>query len=305
MDDLSGVVGSLYREFYPRRGCGQAASYIPALAGVSVEQFGVAVQPVGGEVIAFGDARVGFTIQSISKLFAFVLAFRGRGEALWHRVSKEPSGMSFNSLTQIEAHQGIPSNPFINAGAMVVVDMLLSDYVDPLDEVCSFIGALVGIGTVGYDEEVYRSEQEFGNRNAALCYLMKSFGNIENEVSRVLSLYFKLCSIRLCCVELAQAVQFLAGQGVNPLSGERVLSESQTKRTNALLLTSGMYNEAGDFAFRVGMPAKSGVGGGIVGLIPGSLTIVTWSPGLNAIGNPMLGMDFMEAFTTRTGLSIF
>lgn len=281
------------------------ASYIPALSRVDGRHFGVAVQPLKGQVVECGDTRVRFTIQSVSKLFAFVLAFASRGESLWQRVGKEPSGLSFNSLYQLEDDQGIPRNPFINAGAMVISDILMEDYEQPFDRLSSFIGALTGCSSVDYDEEVFISEVEYGNRNAALAYLMKSFGNVRHSVPELLEFYFRQCSLLMNCAELAQAIQFLANHGVNPLTGERVLTFSQTKRTNALMLTTGLYNEAGDFAFRVGIPAKSGVGGAIAGVIPGELSVVTWSPGLNKIGNSLLGIDFLEEFTTRTGLSIF
>lgn len=302
---LAEVVETLFNEYALKRGLGKVADYIPALAKVDARQFGVAVQTLSGDKLDFGDAKVRFSIQSISKLFAFTMAFAERGEMVWERLGKEPSGTSFNSLFQLEAENGIPRNPFINAGAMVITDMLLDDFNDPMSELLGMLHNLTGCSTIDYDEEVYRSELAYGSRNAALCYLMKSFGNIHHSVRQVLDLYFMQCSICMTCVELAQAVSFLACRGVNPLTNTEFLTASQTKRTNALMLTTGLYNEAGDFAFRVGIPAKSGVGGGIVGLIPGELTVATWSPGLNALGNSQLGIDFLEEFTTRTGLSIF
>ncbi len=302
---LRSIVEGLFAEFSPRRGLGKVANYIPALGTVDAHQFGVAVQPLEGECICCGEAQVRFSIQSISKLFAFTMAFAARGERIWERIGKEPSGTSFNSLFQLEAENGIPRNPFINAGAMVITDMLIDDFDDPMGELLAILHQLTGCHSIDYDEEVYRSELAYGSRNAALCYLMKSFGNIHHSVRQVLDLYFMQCSVRMTCEELAQSVQFLAQHGVNPLSGDAFLTPSQTKRTNALMLTTGLYNEAGDFAFRVGIPAKSGVGGGIVGLIPGELTVATWAPGLNSLGNSQLGIDFLEEFTTRTELSIF
>ncbi|PID90618.1 MAG: glutaminase [Bacteroidetes bacterium] len=299
------TVDSLYWDFYPRRGAGRVADYIPALAQVDGSSFGVAAQLINGSCVGRGDYQHRFSIQSVSKLFAFTMAFAGRGDRLWKRLTYEPAGISFNSLVQLEAEEGIPRNPFINAGAMVISDILLDDYADPTAEMLAFLRRLTGVEDLSYDEEVYRSELETGNRNAALAYLMKSFGNIHHHVDDVLATYFQQCSITMSCEQLAQAVQFLANQGVNPLTGRPILSPSQTKRTNALLLTTGLYNGAGDFAFRVGIPAKSGVGGGIAGIIPGYLSVVTWSPGLNSIGNSELGIDFLEEFTTRTGLSIF
>lgn len=303
--DFTVIAESLYARFSQIESRGRAADYIPALAKVSTNHFGVALQLLGETSVGFGDWQQRFSIQSVSKLFTFAMAFSQRGETIWDRLGKEPSGAAFNALFQLEAEKGIPRNPFINAGAMVISDMLMADYDDPMGELLSFLHTLTGDDTITYDEEVFRSELAYGNRNASLAYLMKSFGNVEHEVPDLLRFYFMQCSITMSCAQLVQAVQFLANQGVNPLSKQPVMTASQTKRTNALLLTSGLYNEAGDFAFRVGIPAKSGVGGGIVGVIPNHLAIATWSPGLNELGNSALGIDFLEEFTTQTELSIF
>lgn len=303
--EFTAVLESLYRRFSQVEARGRAADYIPALASVPTSHFGVSLQLLGESGVGFGDWQERFSIQSISKLFTFAMAFSLRGESIWERLGKEPSGEAFNALFQLEAERGIPRNPFINAGAMVITDMLMTDYGNPMARLLSFLHGLTGDETIGYDEEVFRSELAYGTRNAALAYLMKSFGNVKHEVPELLRFYFMQCSITMSCAQLVQAVQFLANQGVNPLNNRPVMTASQTKRTNALLLTSGLYNEAGDFAFRVGIPAKSGVGGGIVGVIPNHLAIATWSPGLNELGNSALGIDFLEEFTTQTRLSIF
>lgn len=302
---FAATIESLYQDFQSRRGVGEVASYIPALAKVDPMRFGVCAQLVGQEPVGHGDCDMPFSIQSISKLFAFTMAFAGRGDRVWKRIGNEPSGTSFNSLVQLESEEGIPRNPFINAGAMVICDILLDDYDDPTAEMLAFLSRLTGDSGISFDEEVFHSELSYGARNASLAYLMKSFGNIHHPVDLVLRTYFQQCSITMSCVQLAQSAQFLANHGVNPLTGRPVLTPSQTKRTNAILLTTGLYNEAGDFAYRVGIPAKSGVGGGIVGVIPGYLSVVTWAPGLNKIGNSLLGVDYLEEFTTQTGLSIF
>lgn len=303
--DFTEILGSLYAQFSRVGVRGKVADYIPALAKVSPMRFGVALHLLGEEPIGFGDWQMRFSIQSVSKLFTFAMAFSQRGETIWGRLGKEPSGAAFNALFQLEAEKGIPRNPFINAGAMVISDMLMSDYDDPMQQLLRFLHELTGDDSIGFDDEVFRSELEYGNRNASLAYLMKSFGNIQHAVPDLLHFYFMQCSITMSCEQLVQAVQFLANRGINPLTRQAVMTASQTKRTNALLLTSGLYNEAGDFAFRVGIPAKSGVGGGIVGVIPDHLAIATWSPGLNELGNSELGIDFLEEFTTQTRLSIF
>lgn len=303
--DFTAILESLYARFSQVETRGKAADYIPALAEVSTSHFGVALQLLGEASVGYGDWEQRFSIQSISKLFTFAMAFSQRGEAIWDRLGKEPSGAAFNALFQLEAEKGIPRNPFINAGAMVISDMLMSDYENPMQQLISFLHSLTGDASIGYDDRIFRSELEYGNRNAALAFLMKSFGNVEHAVPDLLRFYFMQCSITMSCAQLVQAVQFLANQGINPLTKQPIMTASQTKRTNALLLTSGLYNEAGDFAFRVGIPAKSGVGGGIVGVIPNHLAIATWSPGLNELGNSALGIDFLEEFTTQTELSIF
>ena len=303
--EFSTILQELYAQFSRREERGKVADYIPALAKVQPSHFGVSLQLLDEKPIGYGDWQMRFSIQSVSKLFTFAMAFAQRGETIWERLGKEPSGTSFNALFQLEAEKGIPRNPFINAGAMVISDMLMSDYDKPMQQLLKFLHRLTGDESIGYDEEVFLSELEYGNRNAALAYLMKSFGNIHHAVPELLRFYFMQCSITMSCAQLVQAVQFLANRGKNPLTSKAEMTPSQTKRTNALLLTSGLYNEAGDFAFRVGIPAKSGVGGGIVGVIPGHLAIATWAPGLNELGNSALGINFLEEFTTRTRLSIF
>lgn len=303
--DFTRILGSLHDQFARVETRGEVANYIPALAKVNPRCFGVAMRLLNEQTVGFGDWQTRFSIQSVSKLFTFAMAFSQRGETIWNRLGKEPSGAAFNALFQLEAEKGIPRNPFINAGAMVISDILMSDYDDPMNALLKFLHGLTGDESIGYDEEVFRSELEFGNRNASLAFLMKSFGNIEHPVPDLLRFYFMQCSISMSCAQLVEAAQFLANRGINPLTQRPVMTASQTKRTNALLLTSGLYNEAGDFAFRVGIPAKSGVGGGIVGIIPDHLAIATWSPGLNALGNSELGIDFLEEFTTQTQLSIF
>jgi len=289
----------------PLFGKGKVADYIPMLGEVDPRKFGIALVTLDGEEHVIGDANEKFSIQSISKVFTLAMAFAKKGEELWKRVGLEPSGNPFNSLVQLEYEKGIPRNPFINAGALVVTDVLLDTFPNPKSSLLDFVRKISGIDDVYYDYDVARSERETGFTNAALVNFMKSFGNIHNHVEDVLDVYFHQCSITMSCRDLARAFLFLANHGVLPGTGERVLSISQSKRLNAIMLTCGFYDQAGEVAFRVGMPGKSGVGGGIVAVIPNELAIAVWSPELNEYGNSLIGVEALELFTTLTGRSIF
>lgn len=305
MRDLQPLLDSIAGRVKPLTSRGCVASYIPALAQVPAERFGMAVVTLDGQVAQVGDAAQPFSIQSIAKVFSLTLALRELGDGLWQRVGREPSGNAFNSLVQLETEQGIPRNPLINAGAHVVADVLLERYPDAGAELLAFVRARSGSARVMVDDVVARSERETGHRNRALAHFLKSFGNLRGSVDVVLDFYFRQCALSLTCVELARAMSFLANRGVCPSSGERVLDPQATKRVNALLLTCGTYDEAGEFAYEVGIPAKSGVGGGIVGIVPGQLAVCVWSPALNAKGNSLAGSAALELFTTETGLSVF
>ena len=265
-------------------GQGRVADYIPALEKVNPRQFGMAVATLDGQEYSTGDAQVCFSIQSISKVFTLAMVTRHVGDDIWDAVGREPSGNPFNSLVQLEYEQGKPRNPFINAGALVVTDRLISLYPHPKDAMLEFVRSLCGNDDIYYDKEIARSERLNADRNMSLAYLMKSFGNIRNDVDTLLDVYCHQCAISMSCVDLARAFLFLSNRGVNPFSGKQVLSVSQAKRLGALMLTCGFYDESGDFAFRAGLPGKSGVGGGIAAYIPGNLAVTVWSPELNRHG---------------------
>ena len=295
----------IYAALQPVIGEGKVASYIPELASVSPNQFGMAVVDFAGNVFAVGDATKRFSILSISKLFALTLAFQREGDSLWSRVGREPSGNPFNSLVQLEREQGKPRNPFINAGALVITDMLASQYENPQEALLDFVRDLANAPGVQINGRVGESEVRTSSRNAAMAHFMKSFGNLNNRVGEVITAYCHHCAIEMSCVELARAVGFLANKGVNPLNGSVVIDPSSAKRLSALMLTCGTYDAAGDFAFRVGLPAKSGVGGGIVAILPGECGICVWSPALEESGNSHAGSMALEMFTSLTGRSIF
>ena len=282
---------------------GKVASYIPALARVPVGQLGIALRTHDGEEAFAGDATTPFSIQSISKLFTLALGMRELGESLWDRIGREPSGSAFNSLVQLESENGVPRNPFINAGALAVTDRLLG-VIDAKAGMLALLSSLCG-EPVGFDEEVAASEAATGFRNVALVNFMKSFGRIDNDAGAVLDAYFHDCSIRMSCLQLARAAGFLCRDGLHPFTGAQVVTERQARRINALMLTCGTYDAAGEFAYRIGLPCKSGVGGGIVAVVPDRLTVCVWSPALEPGGNSVLGIQALELFAARTGLSIF
>ena len=282
---------------------GKVASYIPALARVPAAQFGIALRTCDGQEAAAGDCSTKFSIQSISKLFALAMGMRVLGEELWQRIGREPSGNPFNSLVQLENEQGTPRNPFINAGAIAVTDRLVS-HGDAKAEMLALLSSLCN-EPVAFDEEVAASEAATGFRNIALGNFMKSFGKIDNDVAAVLDVYFHHCSVAMNCVQLARATGFLCHDGAHPFTGESLMTERQARRINSLMLTCGTYDAAGEFAFRIGLPCKSGVGGGIVAVVPDRLTLCVWSPALDGTGNSWLGRQALELFVAKTGLSVF
>jgi glutaminase len=285
--------------------CGEVATYIPALGDVDSNKFGIHLATVDKVHFGYGDASEKFSIQSVAKVLSLTLALKLKGNEIWDRVGIEPSGSAFNSLVQLEYEDGIPRNPFINAGAIVVCDILVSCLADPKTDLLTFIRSSSGIGDIDYCLSIMNSEKGAGFRNYALANFMKDFGNIHNDIEIVLDLYFHLCSIEMTCEELAQSFLFLASSGVNPITKEEVISTQQTKRINAVMLTCGFYDEAGEFAFRVGLPGKSGVSGSIVAINPGEYCIAVWSPKLNVNGNSYKGIKVLEALTSKTQSSIF
>lgn len=302
--DFQTLLDEIHTELRPLMGTGgKVATYIPALARVSPHQFGIALRTCAGETAAAGDSAVPFSIQSMSKVFSLTLAIRALGEAMWDRIGREPSGSPFNSLVQLETERGIPRNPFINAGAIAVADRLVSQG-DAKAELLALLSRLCG-EPVAIDAEVARSEADTGFRNTALANFMKGFGTLDNDIATVLDVYFNQCAIHMSCEQVACAAGYLCRDGRHPLAGTPVLSTAQTRRVNALMLTCGTYDAAGEFAFRIGLPCKSGVGGGIVAVVPDRLTLCVWSPALDDTGNSWLGRQALELFVAKTGLSVF
>ncbi|WNY87202.1 glutaminase B [Leclercia adecarboxylata] len=300
------MLDAILAQVRPLLGKGKVADYIPALASVNGNKLGIAITTVDGQHFQAGDATERFSIQSISKVLSLVAAMRQYDEdEIWQRVGKDPSGQPFNSLLQLEIEQGKPRNPFINAGALVVCDMLQSRLSAPRQRMLEIVRQLSGVSDIGYDSAVARSEFEHSARNAAIAWLMKSFGNFHNDVPTVLQNYFHYCALKMSCVELAKTFLFLAAQGYAPHLSEPVVTPMQARQVNALMATSGMYQNAGEFAWRVGLPAKSGVGGGVVAIVPHEMAIAVWSPELDDAGNSLAGVTALEHLTQQLGRSVY
>ena len=292
----------------PRRAEGKVADYIPALARVSPDRLGIAFAGADGVVHGAGDCDEPFSIQSISKIFTLALALEKVGVDLWQRVGREPSGSAFNSIVQLESEHGIPRNPLINPGAIVVTDALIGEEGSAdaaIETLLTLLRAQARDPSVAVDEEVAASESETGARNRSLAWFMRSFGNLHNPVEVVLGAYFRQCAVAMSCRQLAKAGRFLAFDGRNPETGAIVCPPRRARRINSVMMLCGHYDNSGEFAFRVGLPGKSGVGGGILAIAPGHGSIAAWSPALNASGTSAAGAAALEALVGRTGWSVF
>ena len=286
---------------------GKVADYIPQLAHVDLNQFGIAVATPDGQVYAAGDASTLFSIQSISKVFTLTIGLGKLGDAIWTHVGREPSGDPFNSIMVLEKESGRPRNPFINAGAIAVVHSIMMGHEpkETLGEILRFVHFIADDDSIRFDHKVAASEMEHRDRNAALAHFMKSFGHLKHDVDKVLGVYFHQCSIAMSCQQLARAGLFLVSNGVNQPTGVRVINAQQSRRINSLMMMCGHYDGAGEFAYRVGLPGKSGVGGGILTIAPGKGSIAVWSPGLDHVGNSKLGLKALELLVQKTGWSVF
>ncbi|MEM8824648.1 MAG: glutaminase, partial [Pseudomonadota bacterium] len=300
--DLQPILDTIASDMAAEPERGQVASYIPELACIDPQQFGIAAALPDGRTLVAGDADVPFSIQSVSKVFTLSLALGRLGDDLWHRVGVEPSGQAFNSILQLEREAGIPRNPFINAGALVVTDTLLQGRKskEVLAELLGFVRQAAGDDAIHIDPKVARSEADHGDRNLALAHFMAAHGNLRHPAAETCGTYFHQCAIAMSCRQLAQAGRFLVG-GLSP----DLVSPARARRILALMLTCGHYDASGDFAFRVGLPGKSGVGGGILLVAPGCASLAVWSPGLNRNGNSRLGTLAAERLAAETNWSVF
>lgn len=310
--DWSVIMQAVAEAAHPHIGSGKVADYIPALACVDPRKFGMAVALGNGDTHCLGDADESFSMQSVSKIFTLALALKIYGSDLWERVGREPSGSPFNSIVQLESEKGKPRNPLINAGAIVTTNHLVQHYcrdgadsVDAIEKLLDLLRTQARQQNIYVDDVVALSESETGSRNRALAHFMSGFGVVRGDIERTLAVYFRQCAIAISCRQLARAALFLAFDGCDPVTGERVLTSRRCRRINAVMMMSGHYDNSGDFAYRIGLPGKSGVGGGILVVAPGHGTIATWSPGLNDAGTSMVGAIALEELVRQTGWSVF
>ncbi|MDO1501640.1 glutaminase [Winogradskyella maritima] len=299
------IIHKIYHSINELENYGKIADYIPQLSCIDPEKFGIYFRTAIGEEYGTGDYQTKFSAQSISKVLSLTLAYKLEGDEIWNRVGVEPSGNAYNSLVQLEDENGIPRNPFINSGALVICDILVSRLKNPKDEFLQFVRSLCSAENVGYDLSVATSEKSVGYRNIALCNYLKSFGNIKNKPNDVLDFYFTMCSLEMSCENLSKAFMFLVSDAHKGNDNQPIINPIKADRINALMQTCGFYDESGEFAFRVGLPGKSGVGGGIIAVYPEKYSIAVWSPRLNAKGNSYRGMKALELFTTYTKTTIF
>lgn len=303
--DYQQILNSIYNEVNQLDNNGLIAEYIPELAKVDASKFGISLIDKQQNAYSVGSATESFSIQSISKVYTTALIFSEIGNDLWKRVNFEPSGNAFNSLVQLEYENGIPRNPFINAGALVIADLMLEHFENPIADFLAFVRTLANSKNINYNLNVVNSEKETGFRNAALVNYIKSYGNIKNNPEDVLEFYYHQCALEMNCEDLAKSFQVFSNNGINPYNNERLLTSSQCKRLNALMQMCGFYDQAGEFTFKVGLPGKSGVGGGVVAVFPNNYTVAVWSPKLNKKGNSVYGLETLERLTTITEASIF
>ena len=303
--EFQDILDSIYKEVNQIENTGKVADYIPELAKIDAEKFGISLIDCNQNVYSVGNASESFSIQSISKVLTTALIFSKIGNDLWTRVGYEPSGNAFNSLIQLEYEKGIPRNPFINAGALVIADLMLEHFENPKALFLDFARELSENQNINYNQKVIQSEKENGYRNAALVNFIKSFNNIKHQPEEVLDFYYHQCSLEMGCEDLAKCFQVFANNGIIPKTKNKFLTSSQCKRMNALMQMCGFYDQAGEFTFKVGLPGKSGVGGGVVAIFPNQYTVAVWSPKLNKKGNSFYGLETLERLTTRTETSIF
>jgi glutaminase len=307
MNDLQATLNALVADMTARTDRGEVADYVPALRRVDPKKFGIAVACTDGRLFMSGDAEEPFSVQSLSKVFTLTLALGSVGDSIWHRVGHEPSSEPFNSIVELEREKGIPRNPFVNAGALVVADILLASHEprETIGEILRFMRFLAEDDTIVVDGRVARSERQTDYRNAALANYLAGMKNLRSSPERVLGVYAHHCAISMSCRQMASAARFLADGGRNPRSGLQIVSAERARRINALLLTCGQYDGSSEFAFQVGLPAKSGVGGGILAVVPSVAAIVVWSPGLDPNGNSLLGIVALQRLAISQAWSVF
>ncbi len=286
---------------------GQLADYIPALTRADKTHLGVAVHTVDGNVFSSGDTNIPFSIQSISKIFSLTYVLNDCGIAgVLHKVGMEPSGNPFYSLVQLEYESGKPRNPLINAGAIAITSLINGTGAsEKVSRLLDFLRKISGNQKFDLNDDIYRSESETSHRNRAVGYFMKHFGLIDGDVEEAVDAYFQQCSIEMTCSQLSRMGLFLANGGVDPITNQSVTSKDNVKFVNAIMTMCGLYDASGEFACTVGLPGKSGVGGGILAIVPGKMSIAAFGPGLDEKGNSVGGLKILKFLSNEMNLSLY
>ncbi|KYH34014.1 glutaminase [Clostridium tepidiprofundi DSM 19306] len=287
---------------------GELASYIPELTRADKDALGICVTTLDGDEFYAGDYKTKFTIQSVSKVITLMLAILDNGkDYVFSKVGMEPTESAFNSIINLETNTlRKPLNPMINAGAITIVSLLSGENSDDkFNRILKFTRKITGNDSLNINEQVYSSEKATGNRNRALAHFMKSLDIIEGDVEEILDVYFKQCSIEVTCTDIARIGAMLANDGVLPWNNERVISREATRLVKTIMVTCGMYDASGKFAVHIGIPAKSGVGGGIMAAVPRRMGIGVVGPALDEKGNSIGGIKVLEELSRELDLSIF
>ncbi|MGI0491886.1 glutaminase A [Alkalinema pantanalense CENA528] len=303
-DRLSQLLQTLHQRYQSLRD-GQVADYIPELSKVDPDLFSICIVTTQGEIFQVGDHEHLFTVQSISKVFSYGLALEEHGrDYVLTRVGVEPTGEDFNSIVLDEASKR-PYNPMVNAGAIATTSLIKGKTpVDRLNRLLEMFQRYVG-RDVFIDVSVFLSERMTGHRNRAMAHLMRNFGMIDDPIEESLDLYFQQCSVLVNCQDLAIMAATLANRGINPVTQERAVDRRYVRDMLSVMYTCGMYNFAGEWAYTVGFPAKSGVSGGIIGVVPNQMGIGIFSPPLDVRGNSVRGVQVCEALSQELNLHVF
>lgn len=303
--DLQNVVNEIYQKHLDLK-IGKPASYIPELSNVNPDLFAISIVDVNGQIFSAGDSTATFTLQSTSKPIVYGLALAERGEEFVHsRIGVEPTGEAFNSIIELEEKSHRPFNPMINSGAIATTSLITgSDFSSKLEKILNWFELFVG-HKVEINESVYLSEKKTAHRNRAIAHLMKHFDVIDSDIEETLNLYFKQCSILVNCVDLGFIAATYANQGVQPKTKKNVLDRAKVIKSLSLMFTCGMYDTAGEWAFQVGLPAKSGVSGALFAVVPGKFGIAVYSPKIDEHGHSYRGQAVLKDLAKRLNLNVF
>lgn len=298
------LLEELHRRYLPLRE-GTLAGYIPELRKADPDWFGICIATTEGQLCQVGDYQQPFTLQSVSKPFMYGLALEDHGrDSVLSRIGVEPTGDAFNAII-LDEHSNRPYNPMVNAGAIAIAGLIKgADSTERLNRMLDTIGRYTGHRPL-VDIAVFTSERTSGHRNRAIAYLMRNFNMLDGDIDSILDLYFQQCALLVTCQDLAVMAATLANGGVNPITGKRALASDYVKDVLSVMYTCGMYDFAGEWAYRVGLPAKSGVGGGLLAIAPQKFGIGVFSPLLDAHGHSLRAVKVCEELSARLGLHIF